>query len=83
MTILTESSDRPELFAELVARDMPHSGTADWWEEAARRAVNFFPDKITYLKWVYSTYGGEENRFAASVCWDIIKLDQSQEGRKT
>lgn len=76
---MTESSGRPYLFSELVAKNMPHTGTADWWEEAACRAVAYFPDKTSYLRWVYGTYGGEENRFAASVCWDIIKLAQSQE----
>lgn len=78
---MTGFSDKANLFAEKLVKDMPHSKDAAlWWEEAARRAVKFFPDKTSYLGWVHGTYGGEENRFAASVCWDIIKLEESQTG---
>lgn len=77
---MTGFSDKGNLFAEQLVKDMP-ADEVDWWEEAARRAVKFFPDKQAYLGWVHGTYGGEENRFPASVWWDIIKLAQSQVGK--
>jgi len=50
--------------------------SVQWWEEAARRAVRFFPDKAEFMEWVNSSYSSEENRFTASVCWDIVKLQE-------
>lgn len=62
---------------ELTRVSMPQpENSVEWWEEAARRAFRFFPDKAEFMEWVTSSYGSDENRFTASVCWDIVKLQE-------
>lgn len=63
----------------------PWTGEArsQFWESVARLAVAYFPEKGQYMDWVFRHYEMDENRFAASVCWDIIKLKTAQvEGTK-
>jgi hypothetical protein len=56
---------------------------AQFWESVAHLAVRTFEGKDQYMSWVCKTYQAEDNRFAASVCWDIIKLKAAQIEGKT
>lgn len=49
----------------------------EFFEQVASLAVQRFPDKNEFMAWIVSVYKLEKNRFAASACWDIIKLRQS------
>ena len=48
----------------------------DWFLKLARQAVEHFPDKQTYNAWCLQTFCYDKNRFTASVCWDIVKLQE-------
>lgn len=76
-----EFSDR----LELCGLGTPWAGEAKaaFWESVAHLAVLFFVDKAQFMGWVCSHYQAEDNHFAASVCWDIIKLKASQIEGKT
>jgi len=57
--------------------DIPQTDrlSQEWWELVAHRAVAFFGNnKEEFTSWVNSSYGSDENRFLASVCWDIVRL---------
>lgn len=61
-------------------RDMALVGRADYWEDIAGQAFQFFTSKEPFMNWVCSHYFEDEHRFTASVCWDIVQLKMMNGG---
>lgn len=55
--------------------DMAQVGKAEYWLHIADQAYDFFAEKEWFMNWVVSHYFEDEHRFAASACWDIVRLD--------
>lgn len=49
-----------------------------FWEQVAKLGMQHFSTKAGFMDWVYRNYVVDKNRFAASACWDIIKLTETQ-----
>lgn len=50
-----------------------------YWTQVARLGMRYFAGKPQFMNWVYTSFSVEKNRFVASVCWDIIELEQAQD----
>lgn len=67
-----EEGFQPEKF------DSALVGITEYWLHIADQAYDFFTEKEWFMNWVTSHYFGDEHRFAASACWDIIRLGQDE-----
>jgi hypothetical protein len=48
----------------------------DFWYEIAERAIEHFDKKSDFMDFVNRRFDGDQNRMAASCCWDIIRLEE-------
>lgn len=49
----------------------------EWWLTFAAETAKMDIDKEKFTGWVSDNYGDDQNRFEASVAWDIYKLGES------
>lgn len=82
ISLITSFADDPA-WADVMVLNADRSGTGprssfEWWLTAAEEADRMGVDKKEFTGWVSNHYGDDENRFQASVAWDVYKLGESQ-----
>lgn len=67
--------------ARLAAPPADNDAKVTYWLAVAALAIEHFKgDKPAFRHWIELIYTLDENRFAASACWDILKLQESAQG---